>query len=64
VSQVAQLWFQSASAQTFGGQFEVAIPFTLQGTVATGQTLLQALASVSVTATNDIGTSNSLQARF
>jgi len=64
VSQVAPLWFQSTSAQTFGGQFEVAIPFTLQGTVATGQTLLQSLATVSVTASNDIGTSNSIQTTF
>jgi hypothetical protein len=64
LSQVAPLWFQSASAQTFGGLFEVAIPFTLQGTVATGQTQLQSLASVSVTASNDIGTSNSMQANF
>jgi hypothetical protein len=64
VSQVAQLWFQSATAQGFGGQFEVAIPFSLQGTVATGKTLLQSLASVSVTASNDIGTSNSMQAKF
>jgi hypothetical protein len=64
VTQVAQLWFQSAAAQGFGGQFEVAIPFSLQGTVATGRTLIQALASVSVTASNDIGTSNSMQARF
>jgi hypothetical protein len=64
LSPVAPLWFQSAAAQTFGGQFEVAIPFTLQGTVATGQTLLQSLASVSVTASNDIGTSNSRQTQL
>lgn len=61
LSQVAPLWFQSTSAQSFGGQFEVAIPFLLQGKVATGQTLFQALASVSVTASNDVGTSNSIQ---
>ena len=61
---VAPLWFQSASAQTFGGQFEIAIPFTLQGTVATGQALIQALTSVSATVSNDVGTSNSLQATF
>ncbi len=59
--QVAPLWFQSTTAQSFGGQFEIAIPFTLQGTVPTGQTLLQTIAAVSVTAANEVGTSNSVQ---
>jgi hypothetical protein len=59
--QVASNWFQSAASQSFGGQFEISIPFTLQGTPPTGKTLLQSLASVAATVTNDVGTSNSLQ---
>jgi hypothetical protein len=61
VSQVSTAWFQSAASQSFGGQFEISIPFTLQGTPPSGKTLLQSLASVAVTVTNDVGTSNSLQ---
>jgi len=61
LSQVAPLWFQSTAALTFGGQFEINLPFTLQGTVASTQTLLQTIASVSVTATNSVGASNSVQ---
>ena len=59
--QNAALWFQSAASQTFGGQFEVSIPFTLQGTPPAGTTLLQTIASVAATVSNDRGTSNSLQ---
>ena len=62
LSQVGALWFQSATAQSFGGQFEVTIPFNLSGSVASGETLLQAIASVSATISNSVGTSNSLQA--
>ena len=61
LSQVSPLWFQSTAALTFGGQFEINLPFTLQGTVSATQTLLQTIASVSVTATNSVGTSNSVQ---
>jgi hypothetical protein len=56
------LWFQSATSQTFGGLFEVAISFNLTGPVSNGKTLLQAIASVSATVSNSVGTSSSLQA--
>src|SRR4029077_5295274 len=59
--QIAPLWFQSTSAQSFGGQFQISIPFTLQGKVGTGQTLLQAIASVALTVSNEVGASNSVQ---
>ncbi len=62
LSQVAALWFQGATSQTFGGQFEVTIPFNLTGPVSNNKTLLQAIASVSATVSNGVGTSNSLQA--
>jgi hypothetical protein len=62
VSQVASLWFQSTSSQSFGGQFQISIPFVLTGpTPAAGKTLLQAIASVSATVSNSVGSSNSLQ---
>lgn len=62
LTQVAPSWFQSTSAQSFGGQFAITIPFTLQGTVSTGQTLLQAITAVSANVSNALGTSNSLEA--
>ena len=60
IQQAATLWFQSTASQAFGGQFTVTLPFTLQGTPPTGQTLLQAIASIAVTVSNEAGTSNSL----
>jgi hypothetical protein len=64
VSQVAALWFDSASSQTFGGLFQLTIPFNLTGTVPTTQTLVNTIASVSATVSNSTGTSNSLQANI
>src|SRR5579864_826369 len=61
VTQAATLWFNSTGSLGFGGQFTVTVPFTLQGTVSTTQTLVQSLASVSLTVTNGTGTSNTLQ---
>ncbi len=56
-------WFQSTASEAFGGQFEISIPFTLTGTgLPTGTNPIQSIASVAVTVTNDVGTSNSLQA--
>jgi hypothetical protein len=63
LSQVAAFWFESATSRaTFGGQFEVTIGFTLTGPVSKTSTLIQAIASVSATISNSIGTSNSVQA--
>ncbi|MBZ5594939.1 MAG: choice-of-anchor D domain-containing protein [Acidobacteriia bacterium] len=61
ISQAAKLWFSSTPSVPFGGQFTATIPFTLQGTVSATQTLLQSIASVSVTIANGTGTSNTLQ---
>lgn len=58
--QASTSWFQSFASQAFGGQFTVAVPFRIRGTAPTGQTLLQSLAALSVTVSNDRGTSNSL----
>jgi len=62
LQQVASPWFQSTTSQTFGGQFTITVPFAFQGTPPTGQSLLSGIAAVSVTVSNELGTSNSVQA--
>lgn len=62
VQPIATVWFQSTASKTFGGQFTIAIPFTFQGVVPTGKSVLDALSSVSVTMSNEVGSSNSVQA--
>ena len=62
IQQVAIPWFQSAASQPFGGQFTITVPFSFQGTPSNGQSLLSGIAAVSVTVSNEIGTSNSVQA--
>lgn len=64
VRQIATVWFQSAASQAFGGQFTMTVPFTFEGTVLAGQSLLSSIASVSVTMSNELGASNSLQAEL
>jgi len=59
VSQSASVWFQSGTSQTFGGLFEITVPFNLPGTIPAGKTLIQAIASAAVTVSNAVGTSNS-----
>ena len=61
LTQASPLWFNSTASVTFGGQFTVTIPFTLQGKVSTTQTLVQSVSSVSVTVANGTGTSNTLE---
>jgi hypothetical protein len=62
LSGVSSVWFQSTASQGFGGLFQVTVPFNLTGSVGTGQNLLEALASVSATISNSVGTSSSAQA--
>jgi hypothetical protein len=50
-------WFSSQQSLTFGGQFSLVQPFTLQGSVGT-------LTSVSVTLSNAQGTSSAVSANF
>jgi hypothetical protein len=61
VQPVSKVWFLGTASRSFGGQFTISIPFTFQGTVPAGQTLLSSIASVSATMANEIGTSNSIQ---
>jgi len=60
LSQAAAVWFESGASQGFGGQFTVSVPFTFSGTPPTGTTLVQTIASVSATVSNDVGTSNAV----
>jgi hypothetical protein len=57
VSSAAGSWFQGTASQGFGGSFLVAIPFNLSGTTAD---LVHALQSLSITATNEVGGSSSV----
>jgi hypothetical protein len=59
VSSASAAWFQGAAASGFGGSFLLAIPFTLSSGSSTAN-LVDLLQSVSITATNDVGTSSSI----
>jgi Abnormal spindle-like microcephaly-assoc'd, ASPM-SPD-2-Hydin len=61
LSQLASVWFQSTASQGLGGLFQVSLPFNLTGTVPTGKTLIETIASVAATISNSIGTSTSQQ---
>jgi len=62
VSQAATVWFDSTASESFGGQFTVTVPFTLQGKLPVNETLVEAISAISATISNEIGASNSLQA--
>lgn len=62
VSNASLIWFQGATSQAFGGQFNIAIPFTLRVSSGSLSSPIDKLVSVSVTATNEIGTSTSISA--
>jgi len=59
--QVSNAWFQSNGSQAFGGQFTVAVPFTFQGTPPAGRSILESVSSVSLTVSNELGSSNLVQ---
>jgi len=59
---VSTAWFDSSASDSFGGQFAITMPFTLQGTAKNGQTLIDSIASVTATVSNGSGTSTSIQA--
>jgi hypothetical protein len=55
----AQQWFSSTQSDSYGGQFTVSVPFTLSnGSSSSSTSLVSLLQSVSITATNTAGTSN------
>jgi hypothetical protein len=57
MSSAGAAWFSSAQSQTFGGQFALVQPFTLQGSVGT-------LTSVTATLSNAQGTSPAATTNF
>lgn len=59
VDSVAQAFFQGVQSQNSGGLFSISIPFSLLN-APQNEDVVQRIQSVSVTATNDQGTSNSL----
>jgi hypothetical protein len=58
-SSTSAAWFQSTVSQSFGGSFLVAIPFNLSSGSSTAD-LVHLLQSLSITATNDVGTSSAI----
>jgi len=60
----ASLWFKSPASQSYGGQFSVSVPFTLRTEGSLTTSPLEKLDSLSVTATNEVGTSNAVSARI
>src|SRR5262249_41002475 len=62
IQSTATLWFASAASQTYGGQFTLSVPFSFQSSESAGQNLLQSLASISVTMSNDVGASSAVAA--
>ena len=60
LTQAAAAYFDSTASQGFGGQFTVSVPFTFSGTPPNGTELVQTIASVSVTISNAVGTSNAV----
>jgi len=60
--QASTVWFQNPGSQAFGGQFTVSVPFSFRGTAPAGHSVLESIASLTVTVANESGTSNSLLA--
>jgi len=56
----SQIWFQNSQSQLFGGQFVATIPFNIQVPSGTLLSPIGGLQSISVTASNELGTSNSV----
>jgi hypothetical protein len=56
----AQGWFSSAQSANFGGQFMVSVPFSFTSNQASVSSPLSLFQSVSITASNDLGTSNAV----
>ncbi len=57
--QASSAWFQTGGSQAFGGQFTLAVPFIFRGTAPAGHSVLESVGSLTVSVTNESGTSNS-----
>ncbi|MCU1260511.1 MAG: hypothetical protein JWO80_3396 [Bryobacterales bacterium] len=60
VTQAATFWFSGSTSQPFGGLFAISIPVNVKVTGGTAPTTLSGQFTVTATATNDVGTSNSV----
>ncbi len=60
LSQISTVWFASTASNASGGEFTVSIPFTFQG-LTTTQSVLNAITGATVTISNSLGASTSLQ---
>lgn len=60
VTQAATFWFSGSTSQPFGGLFAISIPVNVKVTGGTAPTSLSGQFTVTATATNDVGTSNSV----
>lgn len=63
VDSASLVWFQSEASQSFGGLFSVIVPLNLQRGNSTDD-LIQYIQTISVTATNEVGRSNSVSSVF
>ena len=61
IQPISALWFQGNASQAFGGQFTITVPFSFQGALPTGATILNVLNSIAVNVSNDLGSSNTVQ---
>lgn len=57
-------WFRTPGSEPFGGQFSLTIPFTFRASTSVTQPIIDSLESVSLTVTNEAGTSNRLSVNF
>lgn len=61
IQPVSALWFQGNTSLAFGGQFTITVPFSFQGALPTGATILNVLNSIAVNVSNELGSSNTVQ---
>src|SRR5262249_18712918 len=60
--QTSTAWFQDPAPHAFGGQFPLSAPSSFRGPSPAGHSVLESIASLTVTVANESGTSNSLLA--
>ena len=61
LSTAATFWYATSASQALGGVFSVSIPFTVTVSGSASATLASYIASVTVSATNEVGTSGEVQ---
>jgi hypothetical protein len=65
IQSYAQAWFESTQSDSYGGEFVISVPFNLASSSSSSTTSLPGLlGSVSITAANQVGTSNAVTVSF